>query len=95
MDTIRTAYIDSAYAEETTPGNFKYNIVGGLSVPEGARCFIDNISFTNTFSNVIGEKNNQVFPEDGHEHRQSHPGGSHVQLDVHGKPDEPPAVGRV
>ena len=62
MDTIRTAYIDSAYAEETTPGNFKYNIVGGLnSVPEGARCFIDNISFTNTFSNVIGEKNNQVY----------------------------------
>ena len=61
MDTIRTAYLDSAYAEETSVGNFKYNIVGGLSVPEGARCFIDNISFTNTFSNVIGEKNNQVF----------------------------------
>ena len=28
---------------------------------EGARVSVDNISFTNTFSNVIGDKNDEIF----------------------------------
>ena len=60
MDTIRTVYLDSAYAEEDLNG-FHYNIIGGLSVAEGSRVYVDNISFTNTFSNVIGDNNDQVF----------------------------------
>ena len=60
MDTIRTVYLDSAYAEENLNG-FHYNIIGGLSVAEGSRVYVDNISFTNTSSNVIGDNNDQVF----------------------------------
>ena len=51
MDRIRTVYLDSLYAEEQRPGEFHYNVVGGLSVPEGSRVYVDNISFTNVFSN--------------------------------------------
>ena len=59
MDRIRTVYIDSAYAEEEN-NVFQYNTIGGLSVPEGSRVYVDNISFTNTFSNRIGSNNNQI-----------------------------------
>ena len=60
MDTIRTLYIDSAYAEEDSNG-FHYNIIGGMSVAEGSRVYVDNISFTNTFSNIIEDKNDQIY----------------------------------
>ena len=43
MDRIRTLYLDSAYAEETNNG-FQYNVTGGVSVPEGSRVYVDNIS---------------------------------------------------
>ena len=32
-----------------------------MSVAEGSRVYVDNISFTNTFSNVIGDNNDQIF----------------------------------
>ena len=60
MDRIRTVYIDSAYAEEAG-GVYNYNTIGGMSVPEGSRVYVDNISFTNTFSNNLNDKNDQVF----------------------------------
>ena len=60
MDRIRTVYIDSAYAEEAG-GVYQYNTIGGMSVPEGSRVYVDNISFTNTFSNSITAKNDQIF----------------------------------
>ena len=60
MDRIRTLYLDSAYAEETNNG-FQYNVTGGVSVPEGSRVYVDNISFTNTFSNNLNDDNDQVF----------------------------------
>ena len=44
MDTIRTCYIDSHNAKERN-GSYVYDLVGGISVPEGARVFIDNVSF--------------------------------------------------
>ena len=55
MDRIRTVYLDSSYAEEVN-NEFQYNVIGGLSVPEGSRVYVDNISFTNTFSNVISDR---------------------------------------
>ena len=61
MDRIRTVYVDSMYAEEQRPGEFHYNVVGGLSVPEGSRVYVDNITFTNVFSNRISDSNDQVF----------------------------------
>ena len=56
MDTIRTVYVDSQYAAEQN-GKYTYDLVGGISVPEGARVFVDNISFTNTFSEEVDETN--------------------------------------
>ena len=67
MDTIRTLYVDSAYAEEDLNG-FHYNIIGGMSVAEVSRVYVDNISITNTFSNIIGDKRSDLF-ENGHKHR--------------------------
>ena len=49
MDTIRTVYVDSQYATESN-GKYTYALLGGIAVPEGARVCVDNISFTNTFS---------------------------------------------
>ena len=72
MDTIRTLYLDSAYAEESLNG-FQYNVIGGLPVAEGSRVYVDNISFTNTFSNNLNDKNDQVFFEDGDQHREGDP----------------------
>ena len=56
MDTIRTCYIDSSNAKESN-GSYVYDLVGGIAVPEGARVFIDNVSFCNTFSEEISEEN--------------------------------------
>ena len=44
MDTIRTCYIDAANAVERN-GSYVYDLQGGIAVPEGARVFIDNVSF--------------------------------------------------
>ena len=52
--------MDSMYAEEQRPGEFHYNVIGGLSVPEGSRVYVDNITFTNVFSNRITDSNDQV-----------------------------------
>ena len=60
MDTIRTVYLDSAYAEETLNG-FQYKVIGGLPVAEGSRVYVDNISFTNTFSNNLNDKTTRCF----------------------------------
>ena len=43
MDTIRTVYLDSANAKEQN-GSYVYDLVGGISVPEGARVFVDNVT---------------------------------------------------
>ena len=72
MDRIRTVYLDSSYAEEVN-NEFQYNVIGGLPVPEGSRVYVDNISFTNTFSNNINDKNDQVFFENGNQHREGDP----------------------
>ena len=56
MDTVRSLYIDSANAKERN-GSYIYDLVGGIAVPEGARVFIDNVSFTNTFSEEVSEEN--------------------------------------
>ena len=56
MDTIRTCYIDAANAVERN-GSYVYDLQGGIAVPEGARVFIDNVSFQNQFSEEVSEEN--------------------------------------
>ena len=60
MDTIRTCYIDAANATERN-GSYVYDLQGGIAVPEGARVFIDNVSFQNQFSEEISEENQSVY----------------------------------
>ena len=60
MDTIRTVYIDSQHASERN-GSYIYDLQGGIAVPEGARVMIDNVSFTNTFSEEVTEENKWAF----------------------------------
>ena len=52
MDTIRTVYIDSQHSTERN-GSYVLDLQGGIAVPEGARVFVDNASFTNTFSEEV------------------------------------------
>ena len=60
MDTIRTCYIDAANSTERN-GSYVYDLQGGIAVPEGARVFIDNVSFQNQFSEEISEENQFVY----------------------------------
>ena len=59
MDTIRTVYLDSAHSVERN-GSYVYDLQGGIAVPEGARVYVDNVSFTNTFSEEVTENTNDI-----------------------------------
>ena len=60
MDTLRTLFVDSANAVERN-GSYVYDLQGGIAVPEGARVYIDNVSFTNTFSEEVTEENKWAY----------------------------------
>ena len=60
MDTIRTVYIDSQHSTERN-GSYVYDLQGGIAVPEGARVFVDNVSFTNTFSEEVTQDNQFLY----------------------------------
>ena len=60
MDTIRTVYIDSQHSTERN-GSYVYDLQGGIAVPEGARVFVDNVSFTNTFSEEVPQDNQFLY----------------------------------
>ena len=60
MDTIRTVYIDSQHSTERN-GSYVYDLQGGIAVPEGARVFVDNVSFTNTFSEEMTKDNQFLY----------------------------------
>ena len=57
MDTIRTVYVESQFADKLRDGSYVMNIPGTLSVPDGSRAYVDNICFTNIFSSSIDETN--------------------------------------
>ena len=60
MDTIRTVYCDSQHARERN-GTYILDLQGGIAIPEGARTMVDNVSFTNTFSEEVTEENKWVY----------------------------------
>ncbi len=73
MDTIRTIYVDSSHASERN-GSYNYDLQGGIAVPEGARVMVDNVSFTNTFSEEVSEKEQVGVPENVQaRHGAAHP----------------------
>ena len=62
MDTIRTVYIASQHSTERN-GSYVYDLQGGIAVPEGAQVFVDNVSFTNTFSEEVTKGNQFLYLE--------------------------------
>ena len=60
MQTTRTLFVDSLYATEHD-GTYNLNIPGGISIAEGARLFVDSISFTNTFSEAVDAKSDELY----------------------------------
>ena len=60
MQTTRTLFTDSLYATEHE-GTYTLDIPGGISIAEGARLFVDSISFTNTFSEAVDAKTDELY----------------------------------
>ena len=40
---LHSLYIDSNYATKDAGNRYTYDLVGGVTVPEGARVYVDNI----------------------------------------------------
>ena len=47
---LRSLFIDSNFANKDVNHRYTYDLVGGITVPENSRVYVDNISFTNTFT---------------------------------------------
>ena len=58
---LRSLYIDSNFAKKDASNRYQYDLVGGIAVPENSRVYVDNISFTNTFSEKVDEKSNELY----------------------------------
>ena len=56
MDTIRTLYVSADQAVKTPSNTFELNLVGGISVAEGSRVYVDNIAMVNNVSEEVDEK---------------------------------------
>ncbi len=61
MDTIRTLYVSADQAVKRADNTYEYNIVGGISVAEGSRVYVDNIAMVNNVCEEVDEKNDQVY----------------------------------
>ena len=61
MDTIRTLYVSADQAVKTPSNTFELNLVGGISVAEGSRVYVDNIAMVNNVCEEVDEKNDQVY----------------------------------
>ena len=85
MDTIRTLYLSSATAQEKN-GTYTYDLKGGIAVPEGARVFVDNVSFTNTFSEEVTEDNRVLYLQAFESSSVSDPGDKDFTFAYNGIP---------
>ena len=61
MDTIRTLYVSADQAVKTPSNTYELNLVGGISVAEGARVYVDNIAMVNNVCEEVDGKNDQVY----------------------------------
>ncbi len=61
MDTIRTLYVSAYQAVKNENDTYDLNIVGGISVADGARVYVDNIAMTNNVCEEITEADKWVY----------------------------------
>ena len=60
---LRSLYIDSNFAKKDASNRYQYDLVGGVAVPENSRVYVDNISFTNTFSEKVDDNSDELYVE--------------------------------
>ena len=58
---LRSLYIDSNFAKKDASHRYQYDLVGGIAVPENSRVYVDNISFTNTFSERVDGNSDELY----------------------------------
>ena len=58
---LRSLYIDSNFAKKDANNRYQYDLVGGVAVPENSRVYVDNISFTNTFSEKVDDNSDELY----------------------------------
>ena len=58
---LRSLYIDSNFASTDASNRYQYDPVGGIAVPEISRVYVDNISFTNTFSEKVDGDSDELY----------------------------------
>ena len=58
---LRSLYIDSNFAKKDASNRYQYDLVGGIAVPENSRVYVDNISFTNTFSEKVDGNSDELY----------------------------------
>ena len=58
---LRSLYIDSNFARKDASNRYQYDLVGGIAVPENSRVYVDNISFTNTFSEKVDDNSDELY----------------------------------
>ena len=58
---LRSLFIDSNFAKKDVHHRYTYDMVGGISVPENSRVYVDNISFTNTFTERVDGNSDELY----------------------------------
>ncbi len=61
MDTIRTLCVSADRAVKKENNTYDYNIVGGISVAEGSRVYVDNIAMANNVCEEVSEADKWVY----------------------------------
>ena len=58
---LRSLFIDSNFAKKDVNNRYTYDLVGGITVPENSRVYVDNISFTNTFTERVDDESDELY----------------------------------
>ncbi len=61
MDTIRTLYVSADQAVKEENNTYGLNFVGGTSVAEGARVYVDSIAMANNVCEEFTESDKWVY----------------------------------
>ena len=79
---LRSLYIDSNFAKKDASNRYQYDLVGGIAVPENSRVYVDNISFTNTFSEKVDDNSDELYVKTLKHKNLRDPKRREFQLDV-------------
>ncbi len=58
---LLSLFIDSNFATKDLRHRYQCDLVGGITVPENSRVYVDNVSFTNTFSEAVDDTSDELY----------------------------------